>query len=532
MKTMNIRRWTNYMLAACLLACATPFFSSCAEDDHMDEYLYNSNSPSQPSGDEITEALENIPGISDVTLQKSEILQSLKGYFFYVDQLIDHKNANRGTFKQRCFLKFEGYDKPVVLDTQGYNMKDSIDKKRYDDDIVKMLDANYLEIEHRYFGESLPEDKDNLDFTYLYTDQAAADLHHIVTLLQKHLFPRKNKWVSTGTSKSGITTALYAYYSDKNGWDDIDLYLPFCAPFIIGTAESCESFHVGNYLANICGSGYPAGSKEAIAYERLQKFPSAIINDKKLREACLRKFYMKQPDYYKELAETYQDSELEKAATAGVLQCFYTYLFGKFSYVPFSSWTHLVPNPVLPATASDLDYESVADFVYLSEDDVHNLLETTRGKLSDEALLKYRKEDPSMVYCIQAYRELGSYRFDFSHLDDGTWLTPELAQEVCDLMGINCEYSGRYYGQWDGGKLMTAVHQWAKQTTKPLIFVYSYNDPWTGGAITDEAADPSRHVWKVINKIGTHSPQFLDEKNCDKEASQTIQNAIKTVLGI
>jgi len=103
---------------------------------------------------------------------------------------------------------------------------------------------------------------------------------------------------------------------------------------------------------------------------------------------------------------------------------------------------------------------------------------------------------------------------------------------VCDLVGINCEFSGRYYGQWDGGKLMTAVHQWAKQTTKPLIFVYSYNDPWTGGAITDEAADPSRHVWKVINKIGTHSPQFLDEKNCDKEASQTIQNAIKTVLGI
>ena len=98
-----------------------------------------------------------------------------------------------------------------MLDTEGYFLQDSLDNTEVRQDLVKYLKANYISIEHRYFGTSLPEDFENTDFTYLYTDQAAADMHNVVTLLQKHLFPRTNKWVATGVSKSGITSALYAY---------------------------------------------------------------------------------------------------------------------------------------------------------------------------------------------------------------------------------------------------------------------------------------------------------------------------------
>ena len=230
--------------------------------------------PEKPTSDEITQKLEKIPGISDATIAYSEKNPDKYGYYFNVEQLKDHKNPKGGTFKQRCYLKFKDWDRPVVLDTEGYALPDSVHEIHDEQDLVKYLKANYITVEHRYFGTSLPEDFDNTDFTYLYTDQAAADLHNVVTLLQKHLFPRTNKWVATGVSKSGITSALYAYYSDKNGWNDIDLFMPFCAPFIRGTEESCMEMTAGTYLINVCGNGYPAGSDEAVAYQRLRAIPT------------------------------------------------------------------------------------------------------------------------------------------------------------------------------------------------------------------------------------------------------------------
>ena len=209
----------------CLLAWGSQFLTGCAESDHLDEYQYDNTpkepgDPEKPTSDEITQKLEKIPGISDATIQYSKENPDKYGYYFNVEQLKDHKNPKGGTFKQRCYMKFKGWDRPVVLDTEGYALPDSVHEIYDEQDLVKYLKANYITVEHRYFGTSLPEDFDNTDFTYLYTDQAATDLHNVVTLLQKHLFPRTNKWVATGVSKSGITSALYAYYSDKNGWND------------------------------------------------------------------------------------------------------------------------------------------------------------------------------------------------------------------------------------------------------------------------------------------------------------------------
>lgn len=148
-------------------------------------------------------------------------------------------------------------------------------------------------------------------------------------------------------------------------------------------------------------------------------------------------------------------------------------------------------------------------------------------------VLEYRKSYPqSMPYHLQAYRELGGYVLDFS-LVDGSYLTKKLAEDVNYLSSDACQFSKRFPGQWDGGELMADVHKWAAKTTKqPVIFVYSYNDPWTGSAVEDAVNDPSRQVWKVMNLIGTHTNEFLSKDKCDEKASQTIKNAIKSVLNI
>ena len=533
----------SYTMVLCLLAWGALLMTGCAKSDHMDEIQMGSkpDTPVQPTDDEVMKKLKEIPGISDVSILYSASDPKDYGYIFYVEQLKDHNNANAGTYKQRCFMTFKSYDSPVVMETNGYAIPDALDEIDNEQDSVTYLKANYIEVEHRYFGQSLPEPFEDTNFTYLYTYQAAADLHHLVTLLQKHLFPRTNKWVSTGVSKSGITSALYAYYSDKNGWNDIDLFMPFCAPFLKGSTESCTDESVGSYLINNCGKGFPEGSTEAKAYQHLRALPAAITGHAPLRAACLRKFHQEETDRYKDLLGYYDGEKLEKAATAGVIGVFYNHLLSYFQKVPFSSWAKYVPDPA-KATAPDADYVdffNVTDFIFMGDKELEDRVSkdqkkavATRSALDDSGILLYRKADPSMPYYLQAYRELGSYVLDYS-LVDGTYLTKDFANEVSYLASADCQFSKRYPGQWDGGKLMTDVHNWAATTnSQPIAFVYSYHDAWTGGAIENTANDPSRKVWVITNLIGIHLNEFLKEDRCDQKASKAIKDVIKSVLNI
>jgi len=542
MKTKNMRRLLNYVLAIALLSWSAPLVTGCADSEHMDEYLFEPQQDNEPQSDsdEVAKKLASTPTISDVQVHVSKEDSTMRSYYFCVEQPIDHNNPAKGTFKQRCYIQFVSYNSPVVLETDGYCMPDSIENQETAD-IVKFLSANYMRVEHRYFGKSLPEPFENTDFTYLYTDQAAADLHTVVTLMQKHIFPASNKWVATGTSKGGITATLYAYYSDKNGWNDIDLFMPFCAPFITGTATSCLSGEVGTYLLSTCGQGYPKGSAEAQAYQYLQAIPAAITSNKALRDACLRQFHLKKPEHYKEILSNFNGEQLEKAATVGVLHTFYENLFSHYSYIPFSSWAGFVPDPAI-AIDKDADEEGIqllTSFIFLSDKELNAIIEIekmvnglTRGAQNDEEILQWRKDNENMPYYLQAYRELGSYNYDYS-LVDSTYLSPQFALQVNHIFSVENRFSTRYPNQWDGGKLMSDVRHWVKTVSGiPILFVYSYNDPWTGAAIDDAAADPSRKVWKVTNLIGIHTDDFLDPSQCDKQASQAIKNAIHTALGI
>ena len=543
---MKIRQYINGMATACLLAWGAWGLTGCAKEAHMDEYQPQQEQKSkdtdqeEPLSDEVSEKLNTIPGVSDVQIQVTQDGKE-KGYYFAVDQLIDHNDASKGTFKQRCFLSFEGYERPVVMETLGYAMADAIDDI-LDQDLVEYLKANYLEVEHRYFGKSLPEDFDNTDFTYLYTDQAAADLHSIVTLMQKHLFPRSNKWVATGTSKGGITSTLYAYYSDQNDWDDIDLYIPFCAPFVTSKTSPCEDINIGWYLIARCGYGYKAGTTEAVAYQRLCKIPAAISGNEALRNACMREFHQSNPDMYQDILSAYDSDKMEQAATAGVIYTFYSNLFNKFSYIPFGLWAKYVPDPAkaTDADASDEEIQEMVNMVFQTSEQLRKQLNPDEEKqassrsplMTDEEILKIRKEDKTMPYSVQVMRELGNFRYDFQ-LVDGTFLTAQLAADVAYLASADYLYGTRYKGQWDGGKLMKAVRNWAKtEQTQPIIFVYSYNDPWTGAAIDDAVHNPTRQVWKVVNSIGTHDCAFLKENQCDAAASKAIKDAISAVLNL
>ena len=92
-------------------------------------------------------------------------------YELRITQLLDHKDSSKGFFEQRVFLNHKGYERPTVIVTQGYsNDRNGIYGP------TKLLKANQINVEHRFFGESMP---DSMNYSFLNLEQATADLHDI-----------------------------------------------------------------------------------------------------------------------------------------------------------------------------------------------------------------------------------------------------------------------------------------------------------------------------------------------------------------
>lgn len=153
--------------------------------------------------------------------------QFFEKYVLFFKQYVDYNDTTRGTFLQRVIVGHLNTDSLVVLHTHGYNAADHKKRIAVRDELAKLLNANNVFIEHRYFGESWPNDT---NWNYLTTQNAATDQHRIITELKKIY---TNKWVSTGGSKDGITSTLLSMYYPK----DIAVAVPYVAPFCLTTED-------------------------------------------------------------------------------------------------------------------------------------------------------------------------------------------------------------------------------------------------------------------------------------------------------
>lgn len=154
--------------------------------------------------------------LPDVVFKKLETPEGFEAaYELHIKQPLDHNDHSKGYIYQRAFLSHRGFNRPMVMATEGYARPRN---RMYE--LTSMLDANQLDIEHRYFGTSVP---DTLDYQYLTFEQMAEDLHHINELF-KQLY--QGKWVSTGISKGGTTTIFYRYFYPN----DVDVSVPYVAP--------------------------------------------------------------------------------------------------------------------------------------------------------------------------------------------------------------------------------------------------------------------------------------------------------------
>ena len=173
---------------------------------------------------ELQKKLEGLKGISGI--EKLESDHYAEKYLVRITQPVDHKNPAAGTFTQRVIVAHVGFDRPTILVTEGYGAAYALNP-RYQEELSKLLDANMVFVEYRYFLESTPTP---CNWKYLTAENSAYDLHNVNQIFRE-LYT--GKWVSTGISKGGQTTCLYRAWFP----DDVDFSVPYVAPLNRGVED-------------------------------------------------------------------------------------------------------------------------------------------------------------------------------------------------------------------------------------------------------------------------------------------------------
>lgn len=200
MKTMHIRYAA--LLLFVLLSASTSSFAQTA----------------------LEQKINAISAIKEVRpLETSEFSEK---YVTYFTQPLDHRHPEKGSFRQRVIVAHVGFDRPTVIVTEGYGAAYAL-RSQYREELSKLLNANMIFVEYRYFLESTPEPK---DWQYLTAENSADDLHAITTAF-KNIYP--GKWIATGISKGGQTTLLYRTFYP----DDVDISVPYVAPLCYGVED-------------------------------------------------------------------------------------------------------------------------------------------------------------------------------------------------------------------------------------------------------------------------------------------------------
>lgn len=270
-------------------------------------------------------------------------------YVTYFTQPLDHRHPEKGSFRQRVIVSHVGFDRPTVIVTEGYGAAYAL-RSQYREELSKLLNANMIFVEYRYFLESTPEPK---DWQYLTAENSADDLHAITTAF-KNIYP--GKWIATGISKGGQTTLLYRTFYP----DDVDISVPYVAPLCYGVED-------GRHEPFLHKVSTPENRKiiEDFQLEALKRKATLLPRFEKY---CTEKNY----SFRAPIEEIYDYSVLEYS---------------------FALWQWGTPISSIPATTAS-DDEVFSHLLAISEPGY------------------FTADSPNASFFVQAARELGYYGYD------------------------------------------------------------------------------------------------------------------------
>ena len=279
-------------------------------------------------------------------LETSEFSEKYVTYFI---QPLDHRHPEKGSFRQRVIVSHVGFDRPTVIVTEGYGAAYAL-RSQYREELSKLLNANMIFVEYRYFLESTPEPK---DWQYLTAENSADDLHAITTAF-KNIYP--GKWIATGISKGGQTTLLYRTFYP----DDVDISVPYVAPLCYGVEDGRHE----PFLHKVSTSE----NRKKIEDFQLEALKRKATLLPRFEKYCTEKNY----SFRAPIEEIYDYSVLEYS---------------------FALWQWGTPISSIPATTAS-DDEIFSHLLAISEPGY------------------FTADSPNASFFVQAARELGYYGYD------------------------------------------------------------------------------------------------------------------------
>ena len=295
----------------------------------------------------LKQKLNKISAIKEVRpLETSEFAEK---YVTYFTQPLDHRHPEKGSFRQRVIVAHIGFNRPTVIVTEGYGAAYAL-RPKYREELSKLLNANMIFVEYRYFLESTPEPK---DWQYLTAESSADDLHAITTAF-KNIYP--GKWIATGISKGGQTALLYRTFYP----DDVDISVPYVAPLCYGVEDGRHE----PFLHNVS----TAENRKKIEDFQLEALKRKATLLPRFEKYCTEKNY----SFRAPIEEIYDYSVLEYS---------------------FALWQWGTPISSIPATTAS-DDEIFSHLLAISEPGY------------------FTADSPNASFFVQAARELGYYGYD------------------------------------------------------------------------------------------------------------------------
>ena len=296
---------------------------------------------------DLQKKLAALKGISNI--EKLESNHYSEKYVVRITQQVDPKDPTAGTFTQRVIVGHVGYDRPTIIVTEGYGASYAL-SPRYQEELSRLLNANLVFVEYRYFLESTPEPK---NWDYLTAENSAYDLHNVRNTF-KQIYPEK--WISTGISKGGQTTMLYRAFFPN----DVDFSVPYVGPLCKGVEDGRHE----PFLRKV-------GTKEE--REKIQSFQLEVLKRKSEMLPLLEKYCVKNKlTFHIPLVEVLDYCVLEYS---------------------FALWQWGTPVRVIPSNSSDTE-TMFKHLMNISGPDY------------------FAENQPNVSFFVQAARELGYYGYD------------------------------------------------------------------------------------------------------------------------
>ena len=344
-------------------------------------------------------------------------------------------------------------------------------------DLTEALGTNLVQIEHRHYGDS--KILSDTRWEYLTFEQAAGDHHTIIQAL-KPLLPKE--WISTGNSKNGQTSIYLRYYYP----DDIDVTTAFCAPLLTAAAD----IRAGRWMQQESGKGDVKPIVDAHV-DRL------FVNGK---DGLYARYCQLAKEKAAATGRPYNEKSFEKYV--------WDILLFNFSFYMNNDAKQRQKNTP-PVDCPD---DELLDHYFPG-------IAPQSANQAAQELEYYWQELQGYPSSIQFVKQTGYTGFDYSLLPvlEGTGFDAEkLVPKVNNPQSL-FECDMWLYDTYDNSVNLDILNNFLPNCEKPILLVYSQNDPWTGCRITNVnpvaklIINPDSYHNQDINNPEHYSPALRQE---------------------